>query len=267
MIVEYHRPKTIQAAIRLLAREQPPTFPLAGGTVINRPSPAPIAVVDLQDLDLRAIHRRGHHLDIGATATLQALLERTDTPKALAKAIRHEATYTLRHMKTVAGSLVAADGRSPFATTILAMDAQIRMAMIVSIDHKMASETLSLGEIYPLRAERLKGRLITEISIPLNVKLAYEYVARAPADQPIICAAVARWSSGRTRIVLGGYGDAPILAFDGPESIGGEIAAASAYSQAGDLWASAEYRQEMARILSLRCLSQVEEDENSPMIA
>jgi len=98
----------------------------------------------------------------------------------------------------------------------------------------------------------------------VNVKLAYEVVARTPADQPIVCVAVAKWSSGRTRIVLGGYGDAPILACDGPESQGGEIAAASAYSQASDMWVSAEYRQEVARILTLRCLSQFEGGEPSP---
>jgi hypothetical protein len=60
-----------------------------------------------------------------------------------------------------------------------------------------------------------QGWLIISISIPLNVKLSFEYVARTPADKPIVCAAVAQWNSGRTRLALGGYGKIPMLAMDG----------------------------------------------------
>jgi hypothetical protein len=78
------------------------------------------------------------------------------------------------------------------------------------------------------------------------VRLAYEYVARTPADWPLVCAGVAAWPSGRTRVALGGFGEAPWLAMDGPTAHGAEFAAADAYSQAGDAWATAEYRREMA---------------------
>jgi CO/xanthine dehydrogenase FAD-binding subunit len=98
--------------------------------------------------------------------------------------------------------------------------------------------------------------LITRITIPLNAHLAYETVARSPADLPIVCAAVAVWPSGRTRAVLGGFGSSPALAFDGTEAEGVEIAARAAYSQAEDQWASAEYRQEMAAVLVKRCVNQ-----------
>ena len=84
--------------------------------------------------------------------------------------------------------------------------------------------------------------------------LGYEYVARTPADQPIVCASVVRWPSGRTRLALGGYGTAPLLALDGTEPDGIDVAARSAYSQAADEWASAEYRSDVAGTLALRCL-------------
>jgi CO/xanthine dehydrogenase FAD-binding subunit len=86
------------------------------------------------------------------------------------------------------------------------------------------------------------------------VRLSYEYVARSPADQPIVCVAAAVWPSGRTRIALGGYGAAPVLAFDGSEAEGAQVAVQSAYSQAEDEWASAEYRREVASILARRCI-------------
>ena len=88
-------------------------------------------------------------------------------------------------------------------------------------------------------------------SIP---QMAFTYVARSPADQPIVCVAVARWPSGRTRVVLGGYGTAPVMVMDGPEPGGAVAAARDAYSHASDGWASAEYRQEMAAVLTQRCL-------------
>ena len=46
---------------------------------------------------------------------------------------------------------------------------------------------------------------------------------------------------------------------DGPDANGAESAARDAYSKAGDQWASAEYRAEVAAALVLRCLNQISE--------
>lgn len=249
MIIEYHRPKTLEEAMLLLSRKDPVTFPLAGGSHINRPSADPVAVVDLQDLPLKSVEAHGSHLQIGATATLQALLDYEAEAvwlPILKKAIHHEVTYNLRQVATAAGTLVAADGRSPFATLLLALDAQIILLP--------GDEKLSLGDLLPVRTENLRGRLITHIELPLKAKAAYEYVARTPADLPLVCAAVAQWPSGRTRVALGGFGSAPILAMDGPGADGAEQAARDAFSHAGDEWASAEYRQDVAATLSRRCI-------------
>jgi CO/xanthine dehydrogenase FAD-binding subunit len=253
MIIEYHRPKTIDEALALLTRTYLVSAPLAGGTVLNRPNPEPIAAVDLQSLELNGLQTRGNHLELGATLTLQSLLEAPTLPPALAKAILHEATHNLRQAATVAGTLVAAGGRSPFTTAMLALDATL--SLLPGDDGLLA-----LGDLLPVRTERLRGRLITQVTIPLNVHLSYEYVARSPADQPIVCAAAAVWPSGRTRVALGGYGEAPVLAFDGSEANGAEFAAQSAYSRAGDEWALAEYRMEMAGILTRRCIQGIGEE-------
>lgn len=250
MIVEYHRPETLPEAIELLKRKDPPTIPLAGGTVVNQPSREPVAVVDLQSLGLDGIKSGGNNLNLGATATLAALLDYEGTPAVLGRVIRHEATNNLRQVATVAGTLVAADGRSPFTVMMLAMDAQVTM--------QPGEELIGLGDLLPLRAARLRGNLITQVQVPINVSLAYEYVARTPADQPIVCAALAQWPSGRTRLALGGYGETPILAFDGPEAAGVESAARDAYSQAEDEWGSGQYREEMAGILTGRCVKSLE---------
>jgi len=254
MIIEYNRPQTVDEALELLQRAEPHTVPLGGGSALNRPSPEALAVVDLQALALNGLKVQGNLVQLGATLTLQALLEQLESPAlaasglspVLRRVIEHEATYNLRQTATMAGTLVAADGRSPFATALLALDAGLTVLP--------GDESLSLGDVLPLRRERLRGRLITLVSLPGNARLSYEYVARTPADKPLVCVASAVWPSGRTRVALGGYAASPLLVLDGTEADGAEAAARSAYSQAGDQWASAEYRQDVAAVLVKRCL-------------
>lgn len=254
MIVEYHRPDTIEEALALLRRPGIVSRPLGGGSAIDRFGPESLAVVDLQRLALDEIKARGNWIDLGATVTLQKLLDTPGLPAALYETVRREATHNLRQVATVAGTLVAADGRSPFTTAMYALDAVVRL--LPGKDGSQGDQ-VHLGDFLPFRYELLEGRLITQVTIPANVSLAYHYVARAPADRPIVCAAAARWPSGRTRVALGGYGSAPVLAMDGPESAGAVTAAQNAYSEAGDEWASAEYREEVAGVLVRRCIEEL----------
>jgi probable selenate reductase FAD-binding subunit len=250
MIIEYHRPESIEEALELLQREQPNTVPLGGGSVLNAPSDDEVAVVDLQNLGLDMVKRKGKTLMVGATVTLETLLASPDLPEALVKAIRHEATYNLRQVSTVAGTLVAADGRSPFTTALLALDPQLTW---------LPGEVKQpLGDFLALRSDdSWPELLITEVAFSLQPKLAYEYVARSPADLPIVCVAIARWSSGRARIVLGGYGASPMMVLDGQEEGGALPVVKNAMANAEDQWASAEYRADVAQTLTKRCLEAV----------
>jgi CO/xanthine dehydrogenase FAD-binding subunit len=245
MIIEYHRPKTIQEALELLARRDIVTVPLGGGTYLNQPSLEPIAAVDIQQIGLNSHRIIGNVLEIGATVSLQKLLD-IELPDAFHRAIRHETTYNIRQVATLAGRLVGSDGRSPLASVMLALDAELELMP--------SEEIISLGSYLPMRKNRERNHLITRFTIPNHVELCYEFVARTPADLPIVCAAVACWPSGRTRVVLGGYGSAPLVAFDGPESSGVEAAARSAYQEAEDPWASAAFRSEIAGVLVSKCM-------------
>lgn len=254
MITTYHRPKTLAEALTLL--DQPNTLPLGGGTLLSTPTTDPVQAVDLQLLGLNALTKSGNELQLGATLTLQELLESEHCPAALKTALKLEAPLNIRNAATLAGTLVACDGRSAFTTVLLALDA--KLTIIVN----RQSQTVNLGDFLPLRPRGL----IASIAIPLNVKLAFEYVARTPADKPIVCAALAQWNSGRTRLAVGGYGKSPMLAMDGTESEGidassaeavlrsAQTAARNAFHEAADEWASAEYRMDVAATLAKRCL-------------
>jgi CO/xanthine dehydrogenase FAD-binding subunit len=246
MITAYHRPQTLDEAIILLT--QPNTLPLGGGTLLSRPTDGSIEVVDLQALGLDSLNKTGNNLEFGATLTLQALLESEHCPEALKSALKLEAPLNVRNAATVAGTLVACDGRSTFASVLLAMDAKVTMT-----SKQKGEETINIGDFLPLR-EQVRGKLITKIIIPTNVKLAFEYVSKTPADKPLVCAALAQWNSGRTRLALGGYGKSPMLAMDGTESEGVEAAAKNTFHEANDEWASAEYRMDVASTLAKRCL-------------
>ena len=241
MITTYHRPQTLDEALKLLT--QPNTFPLGGGTLLSQPTTDPIQVVDLQSLGLDSLTKKGNDLEIGATCTLQSLLESEYCPEALKVATKLEAPINIRNTATVAGTLVSSDGRSPFATSLLAMDAKI---------------TVVSDKSTVVRYRRIPAppptNLITTITIPLNAKFSFEFVSKTPADKPIVAAALSQWNSGRTRLALGGYGKSPMLAMDGTEAEGLDAAARNAYHEANDEWASAEYRMDVAAVLAKRCL-------------
>ena len=261
MITAYHRPKTLDEALDLLA--QPNRTPLGGGTLLAQGRSDSVEAVDLQALGLNTLKRSGNHLEIGATVTLQQLLESEHELEPLGAALKLEAPLNLRNAATVAGTLVTCDGRSALAAVLLASDAKLVMMRLT--DSKIENLAISLGEFLPLRDRQ--GALITTITVPLNNKLAFEHLSRTPADKPMVCVAVAQWNSGRTRLVVGGYGKTPLLAMDGTESDGAstpdtvlravETAVRNAFHEATDDWASAEYRMDVATTLASRCLARL----------
>ncbi len=251
MIIEYNRPKTLDDALKLIRRSDPVTYPLGGGTVLGQIKTEKFAVADLQDLGMDQISLVGNSMEAGATASLQGLLDFQPTPSALKAALRLEAPLNIRQTATAAGALVSGDGRSPYLTVLLALDTKINL--------HPGDEEVAIGNILPLRSELLKGRLISRLSIPLSPRIAFDSVARTPIDRPIVSVAIARWKSGRLRIVAGGFGKTPRLVLDGIETSGVDHAIRNSTQDSGDEWASAEYRVEAATILAHRCLAALEE--------
>jgi len=259
MITAYHRPKTLDEALALLA--QPNTLPLGGGTLLSHTSTTlstggtadSTEAIDLQLLGLDSLRVNGNSLELGATLTLQSLLESEHCPEALKRALKLEAPLNIRNSATVAGTLVSCDGRSTFATMLLALDAKLSVSSEQSSVVSDQSSVISLGEFLPLRPRGL----ITSITIPINTKLSFEYVSRTPADKPIVCVALAQWNSGRTRLAVGGYGKSPMLAMDGTASDDVATAARNAFHEATDEYGSAEYRMDVASTLAKRCLEAI----------
>lgn len=211
MIVEYHRPETLEQAQKLLNRSTPRTIPLGGGTMISRPSHDPIAVVDLQSLGLDKIVNDESILKIGSMVRLQSLVDTADLPEGLSQCSRRETNINLRRAVTVGGLLMTSDGRSPLLGCFLALDAKLYW--------EPGNKFIYLTDWIGKKREKNPGKLVTGIEFTLPEKIIYEDIARSPEDRPIVYVVAASWSTGETRVVVGGTGEYPIVASDGSNNL------------------------------------------------
>lgn len=250
MISEYCRPSSIDEAVTLLMNRTKDRRPLGGGTHLSREQASLSGVVDLQDTGIDQIEKRGQRIMAGAMVRLNMLLDHPEIHTEIKRAIRIDTNENIRNMATLGGSLVTCDGRSILAAVLLAMDA--------TLTWEPDGERVRMGNWLPIRSQESPGILITEVEWWTRPHLVFEYAARSPKDRPIVIAAAAQWGSGRTRIVLGGFGQTPFVVMDGPEDQGVDVAARDAYYEASDQWATALYRREVASKLALRCLTRID---------
>jgi CO/xanthine dehydrogenase FAD-binding subunit len=165
--------------------------------------------------------------------TLEQLIQHPEIPDPVKQALRLEATLNLRNASTAAGRMVVGDASSPYLCMLLASDAKLTWQPGNAVE--------TVGDYLTLRHTSKTGRLITHIELPVQVNAQFASVGRASMDRALVCAAVARWPSGRTRIVIGGDAPAPILVMDGTEVNGFDMAIINACSQLRTTWTSKEY--------------------------
>ncbi|HET7376048.1 MAG TPA: FAD binding domain-containing protein [Anaerolineae bacterium] len=257
-LTEYHKPTSIEAALELLRRPQIHSVLIAGGTsVVAAADHAVQAVIDLSNLNLAYIKSTEQGVKIGATTTLQQILnDRIICDYAdgvLSKAILDTATLNTRNAASIAGSIVASKGNSPLFTVLLAIDTHLSIRG-ERTQHVALSEWAGDDKT-----------LIVEIVLPLVAQgchFAYEKVARTPTDLPIVCVAVcataSRESISGTRIAIGGVGDRPMVLTQPVNSIEQAVELArESIEPSTDYFASGEYRREMIGVLVKRTLENI----------
>jgi len=250
MIIEYHRPENEQEAIALLNRSTPVTVPLGGGTVVSKTGEE-VAVVDLQSLKLDQIEENHGQVLIGSMTNLEALLGIFGRESAVGKALLIEAGKNIRGMATLGGSLVANGGRSSLLTVLVALGAELIW--------KPGDKTIGIEGWLSGREQGKPGKYIAQIRVPAEIKVEFESIGRSPLDQPVICCAVAKLPSGNLRIALGGFGNAPKLAYAGDASGNYRKQVENCLENSGDQWASAAYRMEAGNRLVQRLVNAMAE--------
>jgi len=270
---EYYRPTHIDAAVDLLRRGGAGTVALGGGTKLLASGRRDVqAVVDLRDLSLAYVRAQSATLSIGATTTLQRLIDHPDIQTfasgVLSEAARAVAGRNVRNAATVGGTVAGGGGDDPLLTALLALDARLTI-------YAPEARQIPLSGFLAYRARLLNdGALITEISLPLLIGplgAAYASVGRTPRDTPIVCAVarmeLAQGIAGNVRLALGGVGPAPVRAnaaeqvLERKELTEARIAEAAekathGLTPPGDFRGSAEYRRAMAGVLARRALTE-----------
>jgi CO/xanthine dehydrogenase FAD-binding subunit len=194
-IREYHRPKDIETAVKLLQRKDLPTKLL---WVSPRPSnitiPEVEAVVDLGQIGLDHINEtEDGRIHIGTMTTLQSVatspILRSYANDILSKAAARTAHYGLRNLATIGGLLSMPKSGSEILLALLVLN-----AVIVFHD---AIEQREESLVDFLDSIELRSRAMLPLEVHFERKSSRNFgasltrVARSPMDTPILAVAAA----------------------------------------------------------------------------
>ncbi len=259
--MQYHRPQTLNNALKLLFSGDGVALPLAGGTrLVPEQRHKADALVDLQALGLNAIVPGDDFLTLGAMVKLQTLVTANSVPPVLAAAAKNEAPINRRNMATVGGTIVTAAASSEALTALLAFDTQL-------LCFTPTESSLSLAD-YLTEAESVG--LITQLRLDTRGQSASARLARTPADAPIVAATVRLVMQGQicrqAFIALAGASPRPIRLPEAEAALSGQSltpktpdALAQLVSQSvspvSDYRGSSAYRRQMAGVIVRRAVA------------
>lgn len=236
----YHRPSTLEEALRLLGRPEVSTIPLGGGTAVNGLAVAGAdEVVDLQALGLSGATVSGSTLTIGATTTLQNLIDHQWTPSLLRDVAAMEAPRTIRNAATVGGAVAGGGWESPFLAGLLAYGALLTLAD--SNGERAVSLSNFLGD-----RSMIGNGLITAVTVDTVGDGAFASTARTPADTPIVMVAGHRSDEGSITLAATGVASLPTLI---------DLDRVADLDPPGDFRGTPEYRRHLVATLGARLLA------------
>ena len=243
MIVNYHRPHTVDEALSLAAR--PDAVILAGGTVVNAdPLAVKGDVIDLQALDISGIEAVPGGVRIGAITTLREIVASDIVPDVIRDLAYREAPNTVRNAATIGGTIGARDPESQLLTGLLALGATVSVVHPeITADHPIDVLLEDPG--------LLRDSLITHVTVRSGGTAAAERTGRTPMDTPIVLAVANRDSSGELTVAVSGVADLPVVV---------DPAHLDELEPPGDFRGSSEYRHAIAGVLVGRAVSAADGD-------
>ena len=273
----YQTPETLEEALSLLAAQGEEAKLIAGGTALvimmEQRLLQPAYLIGLRRLrGLSDIRFDAAGLHIGALAThrqveLSAVVR--ERAPLLAETLRQVATVRIRNMATVGGALAHADPNQDPPPALLALAASVRIAST------KGERTVALAEFFRDYYETVLApdEMITEVLVPPlapNTKTTYlKFLPRTADDYATVSVAVAlRMEDGRcaeARIALGSCGSTPVLARRAAQLLQGGRPTPALLREAAeavtaevdpiaDFRGSAEYKREMAAVITRRAL-------------
>src|SRR6185503_17427392 len=251
---EYTAPKTLDEAVALAGSG---AKLLAGGMslipMMKLRLATPEHLVDLGRIkDLSYIREQGGELHIGATATHHDIdsspLVRGKCP-LLAETVSNIGDMQVRNMGTIGGSVAHADPAADYPAALLALEAKVRLV-------STGSERTTALE---------PGEILQEVIVPIEASdagVSYQKMVQ-PASGFAIVGIAARLRKNFVRVGVTGLAGKAYRATNVERVYleTGDIRQAAAVVADGvdansDLFASADYRKQMARVYTARALTQ-----------
>jgi len=268
----YHKPTVVEEAVALV-HSNPNAAYLGGGAWLTaQGDPSLEVLVDLQKVGLGTIEADLDGVRMGATVTLQGIIDHDNAGSMaggiMAKAASYTQSRNLREQGTLGGTLMVAGPEDPLTTAFLVLDTEVRYA-----DPNV--HTAPFASFVAYRDRLLKTRaLLTDVHVkrPAARSMAsFEVVGRSPKDKPIVCAAayvaVEEGLPVDLRVAVGGAHVQPARLLKTEHILKGQeqllvaekIDAAldpalAELTPVEDFRGSAAYRLEMAKVLARRAL-------------
>ncbi len=269
--VEYARPSTVEEAVSLLGEHEGARCLAGGQTLVNvmkQRAASPDLLVDLRDLrELRAISVSGSTLELGAMATLTAIIGSSEVEVSrpvLAEVAATVADVQVRNRGTLGGNVCVNDPTNHFPPLLVALDA--RMTIRSGAGERMVSAEEFFIGVYETAVG--EGELLTTISIP----------ARSPSGDAMsgitlgahgtyVASAAASVTEGTWRIAIGCVAGVPVRAarmeqrLEDVEPTEDVVRAAAEglgtqLDPPSDVHADAEYRRHLSEISAIRAVLQ-----------
>ena len=278
-LTSYVRPSTLQEALALLHERGKSARYVGGGADVARSLPSDVTtLIDLCALNLSSIEEGADGIVIGATATLNEVLENESVAKicdgVIAEMMRKVGSPLLRNLATIGGTLVSAHSWSDVIPVFLVLDAQVTL-------YDGEFRTLPLASLYASKG-KFADSILTAVTIPVSDPddyAAFHKFSRTGYDIALLnCACYLHISAGRCTEVRIAAGGTPRLATRLPqvedalraEALRGEALsddtiekvariAQDTTSTANDKRASGEYRKQLVYASVKRCLRQIAE--------
>lgn len=263
---EYVRAESAEEAISLIGQHGDESKFLAGGhsllPLMKLRLAQPTVLIDIGRLnDLSYIREDGDVIAIGAL-TRHMDVENSDVlhehVPLLAHAASHVGDPQVRHRGTIGGSIAHSDSASDLPATTLALGATY------VAQGPNGTREIAAGDFYKgfLTTDLAPDEMLTEIRVPKMNGAGWNFQKFNRRAQDWAIVGVAAWRRGdESGVGLVNMGSVPILATAVSSALAGGSSVEDAAAQAaegcdptGDLNASIEYREHLARVLTRRAL-------------
>ncbi|WP_119065663.1 FAD binding domain-containing protein [Rubrobacter indicoceani] len=272
---DYEVAESAEHAIELLGEHGDEAKLMAGGhsllPMMKLRLAAPALIVDISRIsDLSYIREDGDKIAIGAM-TRHTDAEHSELLQSECGLVAYTAAQVgdpqVRHRGTIGGSLVHGDSASDLPTTMLALDAEFTL---VGPNGERTIGAASFFKDY-FETDMAPDEVMTEIRVPkLNgAGWSYQKFNRRAQDWAVVGVAAtvgqSNGSLGEVKIGLTNMGNVPLRATAAEQALSGASrdaiaegsnAAAEGTSPSGDIAASTEFRQHLARVLTKRAIEE-----------